>query len=115
MTTTTPARGEIWLADLNPVRGHEQSGRRPCLVISVDLFNQSPAGLIIVLPVTSKGKGIRAHVPIEPPEAGIKDISYIKCEDVRSISTERLIKRWGMTTPATMSEVEDRLRILMGL
>ncbi|NCR44934.1 MAG: type II toxin-antitoxin system PemK/MazF family toxin, partial [Microcystis aeruginosa SX13-01] len=51
-------RGEIWLADLNPVRGHEQAGKRPCLVISADLFNQGASGLVVVLPVTSKDKGI---------------------------------------------------------
>ena len=108
-------RGEIWLADLNPIRGHEQAGIRPCLIVSVDLFNQSPAGLVIVLPVTTKGKGIRSHVCINPPEAGIKETSYIKCEDIRSISTERLTSRWGVVSPDTMTEVEDRLRILIGL
>jgi len=115
MTAKGPSRGEIWLADLNPVRGHEQAGTRPCLVVSVDLFNQSPAGLVIVLPVSTRGKGIRSHVCIDPPEAGIKDTSYIKCEDLRSISTDRLINRWGAVSSATMATVEDRLRILIGL
>jgi mRNA interferase MazF len=108
-------RGEIWLADLNPIRGHEQAGIRPCLIVSVDLFNQSPAGLVIVLPVTTKGKGIRSHVCINPPESGIKETSYIKCEDIRSISTERLTSHWGVVSPDTMTEIEDRLRILIGL
>ena len=115
MTAQCPSRGEIWLADLNPIRGHEQAGTRPCLVISVDLFNQSPAELVIVLPISTKGKGIRTHVRIEPPEAGIKEASYIKCEDIRSISTERLITRWGTVSSSTMAAVEDRLSILMGL
>lgn len=110
-----PARGEIWLADLNPVRGREQAGMRPCLVISVDPFNQSPAGLTIVLPVTSKNKGIRSHVEVLPPEGGVREASYVKCEDVRSISTERLVNRWGRIRPDTLRLVEDRLRILMGL
>jgi mRNA interferase MazF len=47
-------RGEIWLADLNPSRGHEQAGKRPCLIISVNMFNQGAAGLVVVLPITSK-------------------------------------------------------------
>jgi len=115
MTAKGLSRGEIWLADLNPVRGREQAGTRPCLVVSVDLFNQSPAGLVIVLPVSTRGKGIRSHVCIDPPEAGIKDTSYIKCEDLRSISTDRLINRWGAVSSATMATVEDRLRILIGL
>jgi mRNA interferase MazF len=111
----TPSRGEIWLIDLNPTRGHEQSGIRPCLVVSVDLFNQSPAGLVIVLPMTTKDKGIRSHVRVEPPEAGLKEVSFIKCEDVRSVSAERLVNRWGAVSHNTLNDVENRLRILIGL
>ncbi|NMG19674.1 type II toxin-antitoxin system PemK/MazF family toxin [Brasilonema bromeliae] len=109
------ARGEVWLADLNPVRGHEQAGKRPCLVISVDLFNQGASGLVVVLPITSKEKGIPFHVELNPPEGGLKVQSFVKCEDVRSISVDRLEKRWGTVSPKTLTAVEDRLRILMGL
>lgn len=108
-------RGESWLVDLNPVRGREQAGRRPCLVISVDLFNQGAAGLIVVLPITSKAKGIPFHVQIDAPEGGVRVTSFIKCEDVRSISVERLEKRWGTVSTQTLETVEDRLKILMGL
>ena len=113
--SSSPARGDIWLADLNPIRGREQAGMRPCLVVSVDLFNQCPAELVIVVPLTTKARGIRTHVPLEPPEGGVKEKSFIKCEDVRSISTERLTSRWGAASPATMRKVEDCLRILMGV
>ena len=115
MNTVAPSRGQIWLADLNPTRGHEQSGVRPCLVISVDYFNNSPAGLVIVLPVTTRAKGVRSHVAIAPPEAGLKEPSFVKCEDVRSISTERLVISWGTVTRETIAAVEDRLRILLSL
>jgi len=115
MNAAAPARGQIWLADLNPIRGREQSGVRPCLVISVDYFNNSPAGLVIVLPVTTRAKGVRSHVMIAPPETGLKETSFVKCEDVRSISTERLVSPWGIVARETMAAVEDRLRILLGL
>ena len=108
-------RGEVWLVDLNPVRGHEQAGKRPCLVISVDLFNQGASGLVVVLPLTSKEKGIPFHVELNPPEGGLKVRSFVKCEDVRSISVERLEKCWGTVSPETLIAVEDRIRILMGL
>ena len=108
-------RGEIWLADLNPSRGHEQAGKRPCLIISVDLFNQGAAGLVVVLPITSKEKGIPFHVEIDPNDGGLKVKSFIKCEDVRSISVERLDRCWGTVSPEILVAVEDRLRILMGL
>ncbi len=78
---TKISRGEVWLIDLNPVRGHEQAGRRPCLVISVNLFNQGASGLAVVLPITSKDKKIPFHVEVKPPEAGLKVKSFVKCED----------------------------------
>lgn len=112
---TQIARGEVWLANLNPVKGHEQAGKRPCLVISVDLFNQGASGLVVVLPITSKEKGIPFHVELNPPEGGLRVRSFIKCEDVRSISIERLEDRWGVVSPEILIAVEDRLRILMGL
>lgn len=85
-----PARGEIWIVDLNPVRGHEQSGRRPGLVVSTDIFNSGPAELVVLVPITSKEKGIPFHVEIYPPEGGLKERSFIKCEDIRSLAKERL-------------------------
>jgi mRNA interferase MazF len=115
MPTAAPARGEIWLIDFDPTRGHEQSGTRPALVISVDIFNAGPAGLLIVCPITSVAKGIRSHVPIAPPEGGLTMASYVKCEDVRSVTTERIVRKFGRVTASTMSEVEARLRMLMGL
>ncbi len=115
MTDVRPKRGEFWLIDLSSVRGHEQSGKRPGLVISVDLFNQSPAELIIILPVTTRKKGIRSHVSIEPSKSGLNRVSFIECEDIRSVSKERLIHRLGKADQETLSQAEDRLRILLDL
>jgi mRNA interferase MazF len=110
-----PSRGEVWMVDLNPTRGHEQTGRRPALILSVDPFNQGPAGLAVVLPITSQAKGIPFHVKVMPPEGGLDRESYVKCEDIRSISRERLIRRAGAVSPQTLHAVEDRLRILLNL
>jgi mRNA interferase MazF len=109
------ARGEVWLATLDPTRGHEQAGRRPVLVFSEDAFNQGPAGLVIALPLTSTLRGVPSHVVIRPPEGGLKQPSAILCEAVRSLAVERLLTRWGSVSPATMARVEDCLRILMRL
>lgn len=111
----SPRRGEIWSVDLNPVTGHEQGGRRPALVISDDKFNAGPAGLVVMLPITTKDKGIPFHIPLEPPEGGITRKSFIKCEDVCSVSDERLQRRHGEVSPRTMTKVEDHLRILLNL
>lgn len=71
-----PARGDIWLADLNPTRGREQRGHRPVLVISEDIFNQGPAELAIVIPLTSTDRKIPSHVSVIPPEGGLKNTSF---------------------------------------
>jgi mRNA interferase MazF len=83
--------------------------------LSVDQFNHGPAELVVVIPITSKAKGIPFHVSVNPPEGGLTQLSFIKCEDMRSISKERLIQRFGAVTDQTMGEVEDRERILLGL
>ena len=70
---------------------------------------------MIVLPLTSKPKGVRSHVALEPPEGGVRTPSFIKCEDVRSVSVERLSSRLGMVKAETMQAVEFRLSILMDL
>lgn len=111
----TPSRGEVWTVNLNPVRGHEQAGYRPGLIISVDTFNHGPAGLVVIIPITTKEKGIPFHAAINPPEAGVVKRSFIKCEDIRSISTERLSKCLGTVSLETLKAVEERLKILLDL
>jgi mRNA interferase MazF len=108
-------RGDVWLADLNPTRGHEQAGQRPVVIVSDDLFNRGPAGLVIVLPVTSTIRTIPSQIVVDPPEGGLKNRSAILCEAVRSISVERLRTRWGRLRPGSIAAVEDCLRILMRL
>ena len=115
MSPFRPSRGEIWFLNLDPTQGREQAGDRPALVVSVDPFNHGPADLVIVLPVTSIAKGIPFHVRVAPPEGGVRQQSFIKCEDIRSVSRSRLKERWGTIGPQTMAAVEDRLRILVGL
>ncbi|MBL8194755.1 MAG: type II toxin-antitoxin system PemK/MazF family toxin [Blastocatellia bacterium] len=109
------ARGEVWNADLDPVRGHEQAGKRPVLILSVDRFNNSPAELIIVLPITTKVKAIPSHIEVLAGEANLKYNCFIKCEDIRSISKERLSSYVGIVSGNTMKKVEDTVRILLGL
>lgn len=110
------SRGDIWQIDLSePPKGHEQAGNRPALIVSVDKFNHGPAALVIAVPISKVPKGIPTHVEINPPEGGVTLRCFIKCETIRSISTERLIKRMGIVKPATLEKVEERLRILLDL
>ncbi len=110
-----PRRGEVWFADLSPTVGHEQAGRRPILIISADGYNRSGAGLVIALPLTSKVRPLLGRVPITPPEGGLKVASDILCGQVRAVSGERLLRRWGAVKPATLATVAMALRVLLEL
>ena len=115
MSTSEPCRGQVWMVNLDPTRGHEQSGMRPALVVSVDQFNHGPADLIVLLPISKQAKGIPFHVEVTPPEGGLAMRSFIKCEDIRSIAKERLHRHCGQVSKATLEAIEDRLRILLSL
>jgi len=70
---------------------------------------------VIVLPITSKDKRQPLRVEVTPPEGGLKLTSFVKCDDIRSISKQRLKQRYGALSPQTMAEVENRMRILLNL
>jgi mRNA interferase MazF len=105
----------VWLADFDPVVGREQAGRRPALVLSADAFNAGPAGLVTVLPITSVRRSFPSRVEIPPPEGGLTRMSYVIGEQTRTISTRRLVKALGIVSPATMAQVSDIVRIMLGL
>lgn len=103
------------MASLDPVRGHEQAGYRPFLILSVDDYNRGRSDLVIGVPLTSRHRPIPTRVPIAPPEAGLRLPSQILCDAIGSIARERLGDRLGRVGPETMREVEHRLRMLVGL
>jgi mRNA interferase MazF len=115
MSFPKPSRGEIWFLNLDSTQGREQAGSRPALVISVDAFNQGPADLVAGAAGDFRVQRLPFHVPVSPPEGGVRQPSFIKCEGARSVSRSRLRERWGGVGSQTMAAVEDRLRILMGL
>jgi mRNA interferase MazF len=115
MPSDKPVRGEVWDANLDPVKGHEQAGRRPVLVVSVDELNQGPSGLVIVIPMTTKDRRIRSWIPIEPAEGGLKARSFAMCEAIRSISIERLARRRGTVSYETTDKVRFCLQALLDL
>ena len=110
-----PARGEIWEVDLNLTVGREQSGRRPVLIVSDNALNNSPRGLVVVIPITATDRRFPTHILVTPPDGGLTKPSVIMTEQVRSVSKDRLGRRYGVVTQATMSQVDRILRIVLGL
>jgi mRNA interferase MazF len=110
-----PSRGEVWYANLEPVAGHEQGRSRPCVVISDDLYNHGPAGLVAIVPITRTYRSIPLHVALDPPEGGVSSRSFIMCDQLRTISLARLGDRWGEVSTATLRQIEDRLHTFLSL
>jgi mRNA interferase MazF len=112
------SRGEVWVADFEPVRGHEQGRKRPALILSNDQFNDGPAQLVVVVPFTTRERArIPLRVRIDPPEGGLRETSWALCEAVRSISTDRLVESEprGTVSPRTLAAIEYRVRALLDL
>jgi mRNA interferase MazF len=110
-----PRRGEVFDADLAPVEGHEQGGRRPVLVVSVDPFNAGPSELVAIVPVTRRDRGIASHLRLVAAEGGLTADSVILCDQPRTISRTRLRRRRGAVAPATLTAVEAVLRRFFAL
>lgn len=108
-----PLQREVWFAELDPVRGGEQAGRRPVVVLSREAFNSAARGLVVVAPLTSTDSGVRLHVGIDPPEGGLRQRSFAMPDMVRSVSRERLLDRWGLVRPDTLEELVRRVRVII--
>src|SRR3989442_8554474 len=109
MSVPDGRQGEVWFCDLEPIRGREQAGRRPAVVISVDQLGAGASERAIVVPLTRSIRPSPLYVPIDPPEGGLRDRSYAMPEMVRSISRERLVERWGSVSPAKLAEIVRRV------
>jgi mRNA interferase MazF len=110
-----PGRGEVWLLDFGEPVGHEQAGRRPAVVVSDDELNRGPAGLVIVVPVTTSRRSLPSHVELDDARTGLDHVSYAKCEDIKSVSDRRLIAQLGDAPLDAMFEIERIMRFLLRL
>lgn len=107
-------RGEVRWADLNPVRGREQAGRRPVLILSHDIFNQR-SGTVIAMAITSQPQkaGFPLTVPLDPER--LKRPSWVKISQIRTLSVERIGKKLGVVEPEQMGKIVDGLNQIIGI
>ncbi len=108
-------RGEIYIADLDPVVGSEQGGERPVLVIQNNVGNtHSPT--VIILAITSrsqKKRNLPTHIPIESSNLSMSSI--VLAEQVRTVDKSRLIDYVGRASKASMEAVDQALKVSMGV
>lgn len=110
-------RGDIWLVDWSPSRGSEQAGMRPAVVVQTDAANLNPRyPNTVVATVSTKGKAVSFHVPVEPSEQnGLKEKSFVKCEQVLTISKDRLVRRVGSLEEDSLALAGSSIRKVLDL
>jgi len=101
-------RGEIRWADLNPTKGREQSGQRPVLIISQDVFNQN-SGTVIAIALTRQPQRAGFPLTLELIETKLDKPSWVKISQIRTLSIERIGNRLGMISPTEMDQVIEGL------
>lgn len=106
-------RGEIRWADLNPVRGHEQAGERPVLVLSHDVFNER-SGTVIAVALTSQEPRAGYPLTLELAAAKLPRRSWVKISQIRTLSTERIGRRLGRASHEELAKVLDGLLEIVG-
>ena len=106
-------RGEIRWADLNPVRGHEQAGLRPVLVLSHDVFNDR-SGTVIAVALTSQQPRAGFPLTLESRAHGLPKRSWIKISQIRTLSVERIGRRIARASPEELAKVADGLDEIIG-
>lgn len=106
-------RGEVRWADLNPVRGHEQAGQRPVLVLSHDVFNER-SGTVIAVAITSQEPRAGFPLTLESKAAGLKKRSWIKISQIRTLSVDRIGTRLARASEEELVRVLDGLNEILG-
>ncbi|MGH8168391.1 MAG: type II toxin-antitoxin system PemK/MazF family toxin [Woeseiaceae bacterium] len=106
-------RGEVRWADLNPVGGREQAGRRPVLVLSHDVFNER-SGTVIAVALTSQAQRAGFPLTLELKSRKLPKRSWVKISQIRTLSTSRVGRRLGRVSAEELSQVIEGLNEILG-
>lgn len=106
-------RGEVRWADLNPVRGHEQAGQRPVLILSHDVFNER-SGTVIAMALTSQPQRAGFPLTLELQSAKLPKRSWVKISQIRTLSVERIGAKLGRASPEELSQAVEGLNEIIG-
>jgi mRNA interferase MazF len=106
-------RGEIRWADLNPVRGREQAGRRPVLILSHEVFNER-SGTVIAVALTSQPQRAGFPLTLELQSKGLPKKSWIKISQIRTLAVERIGERLGKVGLEELAQVIEGLNEIIG-
>jgi len=106
-------RGEIRWTNLNSVRGHEQGGLRPVVIISQDVFNEH-SGTVIAMPVTSQSQRAGFPLTLELESSRLPKRSWVKISQIRTLSTERIGEILDTVSPQELDQLIEGLNEIVG-
>lgn len=106
-------RGDVVWASLDPTQGHEQSGKRPVLVLSQDIFNER-SGTVIAIALTSQKPRAGFPLTLELSDSKLPKQSWAKISQIRTLSTNRLGAKLGRASTPEMEQVIEGLIELIG-
>jgi mRNA interferase MazF len=112
----TVSRGEIWLAELNPVRGSEQSGIRPVLVLQTNAINRFTT-TVLAIPFTTnlRRASLPSCVQVASGEGGLSNESVALCHQLRALDKTRLTKKLGEVSETTLEKIEACVLFTLGI
>lgn len=109
-------RGTLVLVNLNPTKGHEQHGVRPCIVVSdFDVIESQRYPLVAVVPVTGTAGRGALYPRLEPGQNGLTKTSYALTDHIRSIDKRRISHVLGTLHPFELAHIDQGLRLFLGL
>ena len=106
-------RGEVRWADLNPTVGREQSGERPVLILSHDIFNER-SGTVIAMALTSQEQRAMFPLTYEIVRSRLPKRSWVKISQIGTLAIERIGKRLGRISSEDLDQVIDGLNEIIG-
>ena len=106
-------RGDIWWADLEPVRGRETAGVRPVLIISQDVFNER-SGTVIAMAITSQPPKAAFPLTHQITSAKMPKRSWVKISQIRTLAIERLSKRLSKMSRPELEQIVEGLNEIVG-
>lgn len=107
-------RGEIRWADLSPSRGADQSGRRPVLILSADVFN-ARSGTVIAVALTSQPQKAGFPLTLELEGTRLPKRSWVKISQIRTLAAERVGRRMGAASAEDVARVIEGLNEILGV
>ena len=124
MSKPKPLRGELWMIDLNPKKGREQKGVRPCLIVSTDALNRSEFGTVILCPITTTERAsFQWRVDLQPKDLRVADAAWqakphwVATDQIVTVDTaHRAIRHLATVVNAEkLQRIDDSLRLFLNL